>query len=59
MSSVRATFPAAAPSICLDAVFASPPLVRAQVTEQPILPEDLLARASDHRPVWVDLTVAD
>jgi len=59
VSSVRATFPAAAPSICLDAVFASPPLVRAQITEQPILPEDLLARASDHRPVWVDLTVAD
>ena len=50
------TYPSSAPRRRLDVIFATPDLVvlpPAPVT----LDRDELARASDHRPVWVDLEV--
>lgn len=54
VSPLRPTFPASAPTICLDAVFASSELEPLPPV-QTALDETLLARGSDHRPVWCDL----
>jgi endonuclease/exonuclease/phosphatase family metal-dependent hydrolase len=51
------TFPARAPRRLIDAVFASPSL-RALPHREVAVPDAVWARASDHRPVWVDLEVA-
>ncbi|MFQ6170570.1 endonuclease/exonuclease/phosphatase family protein [Oryzobacter sp. R7] len=50
------TFPARAPRRRLDVVFASPGL--RVLPHRPVsVPEEAWARASDHRPTWVDLEV--
>lgn len=60
VSPLRPTFPAGEPVRCLDAVFASPGLVPvpAAAGREPgdTDLEGLMSRASDHRPLWVDLT---
>lgn len=50
------TYPARAPRRRLDVVFASPDLVVLPHREVAV-PEGAWARASDHRPAWVDLVV--
>ncbi|MGL5818388.1 MAG: endonuclease/exonuclease/phosphatase family protein [Phycicoccus sp.] len=50
------TFPAGAPSRRLDVLFASPSLVPTRPRAVAV-PEAVWARASDHRPAWVDLGV--
>lgn len=52
------TYPVWAPRAVLDVIFASPEL-RVVEGEPVALPEELVRRASDHRPTWVDLTLAD
>lgn len=57
------TFPAASPSVAIDAVLAAPGLVAAQQDPEARNERDALERmiagdvavASDHRPLWVDL----
>lgn len=48
------TFPADHPAVCLDAVFASAELARADGPPVEV-DQALLRGGSDHRPVWVDL----
>ncbi len=50
------TFPARAPRRQLDVVFVSPGL-RVLPPREVALPDEVWARASDHRPAWVDLEV--
>jgi len=50
----RPTYPARSPRRRLDVVFASPSL-RALPTVPVAVPDEVWARASDHRPAWVDL----
>ncbi len=50
------TFPARAPRRRLDVLFASPGLLVLPHREV-ALPDTVWARASDHRPAWVDLAV--
>lgn len=50
----RPTYPARAPRRRLDVVFASPEL-RVLPHRDVALPDAVYARASDHRPTWVDL----
>jgi endonuclease/exonuclease/phosphatase family metal-dependent hydrolase len=54
VSPARPTFPARAPRRRLDVVFASPAL-RVLPHREVLVPEAAWARASDHRPTWVDL----
>jgi endonuclease/exonuclease/phosphatase family metal-dependent hydrolase len=51
-----ATFPARSPRRRLDVVFASPGL-RVLPHREVLVPDAAWARASDHRPTWVDLDV--
>ena len=57
MSGDVPTFPADAPAVALDVVFASPDLdaLDAVAGVPAHAEEGDLARGSDHRPVWVDL----
>jgi endonuclease/exonuclease/phosphatase family metal-dependent hydrolase len=49
------TYPSRAPRKALDVIFATPHLK--VVAGPPVVLDDaVLAAASDHRPVWVDLT---
>ncbi|MGL4175233.1 MAG: endonuclease/exonuclease/phosphatase family protein [Dermatophilaceae bacterium] len=50
------TFPAGAPRRRLDVLFASPSLVPVR-SRAVAVPDAAWARASDHRPAWVDLEV--
>lgn len=50
----RPTYPARAPRRRLDVVFASPEL-RVLPHRDVAVPDAVYARASDHRPTWVDL----
>lgn len=56
VSPARPTFPARAPRRRLDVVFASPEL-RVLPHREVLVPDAVWARASDHRPTWVDLEV--
>lgn len=56
VSPLRPTFPARAPRRRLDVVFASPGL-RVLPHREVLVPDAVWARASDHRPTWVDLEV--
>jgi endonuclease/exonuclease/phosphatase family metal-dependent hydrolase len=51
-----ATFPARAPHHRIDAIFASPEL-RSLPHREVSVPDAVWARASDHRPAWVDLAL--
>jgi len=53
----RPTFPARSPRRRLDVVFASPGL-RVLPHREVAVPDAVWARASDHRPTWVDLDLA-
>ncbi len=53
----RPTYPARSPRRCLDVVLASPSL-RVLPAVPVAVPDGVWQRASDHRPVWVDLEVA-
>jgi endonuclease/exonuclease/phosphatase family metal-dependent hydrolase len=54
VSPARPTFPARAPRRRLDVVFASPGL-QVLPHREVAVPDAVWARASDHRPTWVDL----
>lgn len=54
----RPTYPARAPRLRLDVVFASPQL-RVLPHRGVSLPDAVYAAASDHRPTWVDLETDD
>jgi len=54
VSPARPTFPARAPRRRLDVVFASP-VLRVLPHREVLVPDAAWARASDHRPTWVDL----
>jgi endonuclease/exonuclease/phosphatase family metal-dependent hydrolase len=58
VSPARPTFPARAPRRRLDVVFASPEL-RVLPHREVMVPDAVWARASDHRPTWVDLELPD
>lgn len=50
------SYPSSAPSSAIDAIYGSAAVER--VDADPVdLPEALVRRASDHRPVWVDVRV--
>ena len=54
VSPASPTYPARSPRRRLDVVFASPAL-RVLPHREVLVPDAVWARASDHRPVWVDL----
>ncbi|MGL4744967.1 MAG: endonuclease/exonuclease/phosphatase family protein [Dermatophilaceae bacterium] len=56
VSPSRPTFPARRPRHRIDAIFAAPEVV-ALPHRDVAVPDDVWARASDHRPVWADLVV--
>ena len=58
VSPARPTFPARTPRRRLDVVFASPDLQVLPHREVSV-PDAVWARASDHRPTWVDLVLPD
>ncbi|MGB7425831.1 MAG: endonuclease/exonuclease/phosphatase family protein [Ornithinimicrobium sp.] len=53
----RPTFPATAPRRAIDAIFATG-ADRVQPAQQVVVPRRLLVAASDHDPVWVDLSIS-
>ncbi len=55
-SPTRPTFPAAAPTRAIDAIFATG-VAQVQEVQHTEVPQRLLVAASDHHPVWVDLSI--
>ena len=58
VSSLAATFPARSPRRMIDGVFASPEFEAVAHTSLALASADLLA-ATDHLPIWADLTIRD